>query len=236
MPGSHLKQWRRAVWILALVAVLDVCVYAQTSDTPTELWPEVDVYVPLAEKVRLYFLFAITRAEETKENTEGQFGAHVDYTVNKRLVLRAGYRYVFSLTATDPFREHRPIAEQTFREHLPLKILLSDRNREEFRIVNGDFSFRYRNRLMLEREFLISGRSITPYGAVEVYHDSRFKVWNRNRLTAGVQIQLKKALPLLRLVTPRKQVILDVYYTKQNDSRSQPHHLHAIGTALAIHF
>ena len=219
-----------------LVTALNVCVYAQASDTRTELWPEVDVYVPLNEKVRLYFLFTITRAEETKENTEGQFGAHVDYTVNKRLVLRAGYRYGFSLTETDPFREHRPIAEQTYREQLPLKILLSDRNREEFRIVNGDFSFRYRNRLMLEREFVIPGRSITPYGAVEVYHDSRFNAWNRNRLTGGVQVQLKKALPLLRLVTPRKQVIIDVYYTRQNDSRSQPRHLHAIGTALAIHF
>ena len=233
-----MNSWPRRVWIIAIVFGMSVCVRAQqpTSDTRKELWPEVDVYVPVAEKVRLFFLFTVTRAEETKDNTEGHIGAHVDYTVNKRLVLRAGYRYGFSLTETDPFKEHRPLAEQTYREQLPLKIQLSDRNREEFRFVNGDFSFRYRNRLMLEREFLLPRRSITAYGSVEVYHDSRFKVWNRNRLTAGVQLQLKKALPLLRLVTPRKQVILDVYYTKQNDSRSQPHHVHAIGTALAIHF
>jgi len=57
-----------------------------------------DVYVPLNEKVRLFFLFTITKSEETKNNLEGQFGAHVDYTVNNRLVLRAGYRYGFSLT------------------------------------------------------------------------------------------------------------------------------------------
>ena len=224
--------------ILALVVALDVCVHAQqqAAETPTQLWPEVQVYVPLDEKVRLFFLFSITKARETRDNTEGQFGAHIDYALNKRLTLRAGYRYGFSLTETDPFKEHRPIAEQTYREELPLKILLTDRNRQDFRIVNGDFSFRYRNRLRLEREFLLPGRSITPYGSVEVYHDSRFDVWNRNRLTVGVQIQLRRALPLLRLVTPRKQVILDVYYTKQNDSRSQPHHLHAIGTTIAIHF
>lgn len=189
-----------------------------TSGAPTQLWREVDVYVPVDEKVRLFFLFSITKARETRENTEGQFGAHTDYTVNKRLTLRAGYRYGFSLTETDPFKEDRPIAEQTYHERLPLKILLSDRNRQELRIVNGDFSFRYRNRLRLEREFLLPGRSITPYGSIEVYHDSRFNVWNRNRLTAGVQIQLRKALPLLSRLTPRKQVIFDVYYTKQNDS------------------
>ena len=78
--------------------------------------------------------------------------------------------------------------------------------------------------------------SITPYGSVEVYRDSRFDVWNRNRLTAGIQIQLKRAWPLLSLVTPRKKVMLDLYYTKQNDSRSEPNQLHAIGAVLAIHF
>lgn len=228
--------WRRALCVLPVVLLMTVCAQSQESDTSKELWPEIDAYVPLKEKVRLFFRFSVTKSEETRKNTEGQVGAHIDYTVNKRLVLRAGYRYGFSLAEMDPFIEHRPLLEQTYREQLPLRILLSDRNRQEFRIVNGNFSFRYRNRLMLEREFLLPGRSITPYGSVEVYHDSRFSVWNRNRLTAGVQIQLKKALPLLRLVTPRKQVILDVYYTKQNDSRSQPHHLHAIGAALAIHF
>ena len=224
--------------MLAVILALAVCAQSQeqTTDTPKELWPRVNVYVPLNEKSQLFFLFTVTKAEETREKTEAQFGAHIDYTVNKRLRLRAGYRYRFSLDETDPFKEHRPVLEQTYRERLPLGILLSDRNRQDFRIINGDFSFRYRNRLMLEREFLLPGRSLTPYGSVEVYHDSRFHVWNRNRLTAGVQIQLKRAMPLLRLVTPRKQVILDVNYTKQNDSRSQPHHLHAIGVALSIHF
>lgn len=215
---------------------LTIGVRSQESNSRKEIWPEVDVYVPLDEKVRLFFLFTVTKSEETRNNTEGQFGAHVDYTVNHRLVLRAGYRYGFSLTEANPFKEHRPLVEQTLRQRLPLKILLSDRNREEFRFVNGDFSFRYRNRLMLEREFLLPGRSITPYGSIEVYHDSRFKVWNRNRLTVGLQVQLRKAFPLLSLVTPRKQVILDIYYTKQNDSRSQPNHIQAVGAALAIHY
>ena len=226
----------RCAWILALMVGLTIGVRSQESNSRKEIWPEVDVYVPLDEKVRLFFLFTVTKSEETRNNTEGQFGAHVDYTVNHRLVLRAGYRYGFSLTEANPFKEHRPLVEQTLRQRLPLKILLSDRNREEFRFVNGDFSFRYRNRLMLEREFLLPGRSITPYGSIEVYHDSRFKVWNRNRLTVGLQVQLRKAFPLLSLVTPRKQVILDIYYTKQNDSRSQPNHIQAVGAALAIHY
>jgi hypothetical protein len=84
--------------------------------------------------------------------------------------------------------------------------------------------------------FRIFGRSLTPYGSVEVYYDTRFDVWNRNRLTAGAEFQLKRGFPLLRELTPRKQVILDFYYTKQNDSRSQPNHVHAIGASVGLHF
>ena len=227
---------RRTIWLLAIVVALSVGARAQEQESVKQFWPRLDVFVPVNEKVRLNFRFSVTKAEETRENTEGQIGVHVDYTVGERLVLRAGYRSGFSLTEVDPFKEHRPLLEQTFRQPLPLKLLLTDRNREEFRIVNGNFSFRYRNRLKLEREFLLPRRSLTPYGSIEVYHDSRFNVWNRNRLTAGVQIQLRRALPLLSHALPRRQVILDFSYTKQNDSRSQPNHIHAIGAGLAIHF
>ncbi|HKR11706.1 MAG TPA: DUF2490 domain-containing protein [Pyrinomonadaceae bacterium] len=205
------------------------------ADTRTEIWSEVDVYVPLDEKFRLFFMIKVNRAEETRDDREVTLGAHVDYNVNKRFTLRGGYRYVFA-PGDNPFKEHRLITEQTFRQDLPLAILVSDRNRQDFRVVNGSFSFRYRNRVMLEREFRVFERSITPYGAVEVFYDTRFDVWNRNRLTAGTQIQLKRGFPLLRELTPRKQVILDLYYTKQNDSRSQPNHIHAIGASLALHF
>jgi len=224
--------------VLALLFAVPIGAEAQqqSSDTPKEFWPAVRVYVPLKEKIRLYFLFTTTRSEETKNDQEAHVGAHVDYTVNKWLVLSAGYRYGFSFTDDDPFKEHRPLTEQTIRQALPLGILLTDRNREEFRFVNGDYSFRYRNRLRFEREFPVRDRSISPYASIELYHDSRFDVWNRNRLTVGTQVQLKRAFALLRSVIPRKQLLLDVYYTKQNDSRSEPHHIHAIGTALVIHF
>jgi len=226
----------RPVGLLVLLLCFH-CLHTKGSaqEKSKEFWPEVDVYVPVNEKVRLFFLFTITKSEETKQNTEGQFGAHIDYTVSKRLILRAGYRYGFSLTEEDPYEEHRPILEQSIRQHLPLKTLLTDRNREEFRFVNGKFSFRYRNRVTLEREFRLRRRSITPYGQLEAYHDSRFDVWNRNRLTAGVQIQLRKGLPLITRLVPRRELVLDVYYTKQNDSRSEPHHIGALGVAFQIH-
>ena len=49
-------------------------------------------------------------------------------------------------------------------------------------------------------------------------------------------VSVKRGLPPLRELAPRKQVILDLYYTKQNDSRSEPHHVHAIGASIKFHF
>ena len=209
---------------------------AQQSDYRKEIWPEVDVFIPLKPKLRLFFMSALTKVEETKDNLEGSVQASLDYLPNQRIILRNGYSYGFSLTGKDPFKEHRIIFEQTFRQPIPLDILVSDRNREEIRIVNGETSARYRNRLTLEREFHIGRFAPVPYGSAEVFYDSRFDTWNRNRLNVGVQIPLKRGFPLVTLINPKRQVILDLYYTKQNDSRSDPRHVHAIGATIAFHF
>jgi hypothetical protein len=219
----------RFVGILALVigCSLEGCAQ-QASETQKQFWPEIDIYVPLSPKFRLFFLGTNTREESVKLDT--QIGAHVDYIVNKKFVLRAGYRYSF------PSNENRIVLEQTLRWPLPFKILLSDRNREDLRWIDGDFSFRYRNRVTVEREFKPFKRTLTPYASAEIFYDTRFQTWNRNRLIAGIQIPLKRGFPLVKLIEPRRQLVLDLYFARQNDSRSEPHHIHAIGAALNIYF
>lgn len=230
-------QARRVVWLVALTAVFSLGGSAQQPPEPVkQIWPEVDVYVPLNEKFRLFFLATTTKAEETRDNTEAQVGAHLDYKVNQRVGLRTGYRYGFSLGGSDPFKEHRIIFEQTLRQTLPLQVLLSDRNRQDLRWVNGEFSARYRNRATLERGFKVLNRVVTPYGSAEAFYDSRFKTWNRNRLAVGTQITFKRGAPLISLIDPKRQLMLDVYVMRQNDSRSQPSRVRALGMALNIYF
>ena len=55
---------------------------AQQSDYRKEIWPEVDVFIPLKPKLRLFFMSALTRAEETKDNLEGSVQASLDYLPN----------------------------------------------------------------------------------------------------------------------------------------------------------
>lgn len=228
------------VLFISLVALGTQPAKAQT--TSNEFWPEIDVYIHVKPKIRLFFMGTLSRAVEDGElfNSkafEAQIGAHIDYIPNKYVVLRAGYRYGTSVGNNDtPYKENRLLTEQTLRKMLPGSLGLSDRNREEFRFINGDFSFRYRNRVTIEREFsLFKKRVITPYASAEIFYDTRYSAWNRNRFAAGVQTSLRPG-PLQKMLLPKHQVILDLYYLRQNDSRSSTQHVNALSATLAFYF
>ena len=82
------------------------------------------------------------------------------------LLLRVGYRY---LPSTNGPTEHRGVVEATGRCPLKSGFLFSDRNRADFRFINGEFSWRYRNRLTAERTVSILSYHFTPYARGEVY-------------------------------------------------------------------
>ena len=218
------------------LSVILMCVCsAVRAQTQQEFWPEVDVFVPITPKVRLIFSATITRVQETRANTEGQVGASIDFRAKEFLSFRAGYRYGFALKGGDPYEEHRIILDQTFRRNLPLKVLLSDRNRVDLRFVNGEFSARYRNRATFEREFTIRRVRVTPYVSGEVFYDSRFDTWNRNRLTVGVQVPLNGGLPIIKHLHPNRLMTLDFYIMRQNDSRSNPARVRGYGLTFNLY-
>ncbi len=228
------------IHILALFVVVVVCASSHAQEdleTQNQVWPELDAFVHLNPKLRLFFLATFSKESDSRAPFEGQVGAHIDYIVNKNLILRTGYRYGHSLGDTnDPFSEHRWITEQTLRLPMTWNLLLSDRNRQDFRWVDGEYSFRYRNRLTLEREFVVKNRSLTPYASGELYYNTRFDTWNRNRYAFGLQISIARRGPALHLLSPRKNVVIDIYYMRQNDSRSLPYHVNALGLVTFLYF
>ena len=95
---------------------------------------------------------------------------------NRYLTFRAGYRYRTSLTPGASVSENRGIVEVTPRYLLPWQLVVSDRNRGEFRFVKGQtFSTRYRNRLQLERDIKYGTFVFTPYVYDEIFYD--YPVW-----------------------------------------------------------
>jgi uncharacterized protein YqiB (DUF1249 family) len=72
------------------------------------------------------------------------------------------------------------------------KVVISDRDRGELNFINGDLTWRYRNRLQVEREITIHSYHPTPYASVEVYYDSKFQKWGSTVIETGSQFPIPK--------------------------------------------
>lgn len=222
--------YRRIGLLCCLLSVLGAPAARAQDSTETErweTWPELDLWVQLNPNEQLYFPIAISRGREV-DYTEGLIGAHYDRRFNKYLSARAGYRFLWALSErgeSDQYREHRLVAEVTPRTYVVAGIKVYDRNRFDLRIINGEVSWRYRNRVRAERVFAFSRqRALTPYVMTEFGYDSRYDEFNRVRLQAGGEYQFSPSL------------WLDLYYIRQWDDRSSVPLLNAIGVAVNIAF
>jgi len=212
---------------------------AQEGDTRWEWWPEVDAYVSLDEPLRLYLLATVAR-NRAEDVREGMLGAHVDVFLrpigrpwllrtpdvvrHHYLTFRAGYRYAWDLDDSSQYQEHRGLLEVTFR-YLPVaRFVFINRSRLDLRDVNGEGSWRYRNRSRLERDLLLGSRVATPYVMAELYYDSRYDEWNRQRYFVGIEWPIGGSS------------VLDSYYCRQDDSRASVAHVNAVGLALNLYF
>jgi Protein of unknown function (DUF2490) len=233
--------WRRSVRVALLVTLMasfGSAVHAQT----TPVWPEVDAFVTLTPTARLHGL--ATTVQENGESTEGELGVDVDLyrapirktkpkllfrldeSKNRILMVRVGYHYLPSYTGGD--NENRGILEATARFPLIAWLgdgLLSSRSRVEFRGIAGDYSWRYRNRLSLEREFSIGPVRLNPYARFEAYYDSRFAKWSRTEWMAG------SAFPITR------HWEMELYFDGQLDTGgSSNRHTKALGAVVNLYF
>jgi hypothetical protein len=143
-----------------------------------QVWPEVDVFVRLNAKARL--LLVATTVKEADQVTDGEFGVSVDVHLkpirrapkllfqldeskNQVLTIRAGYRYLPSYSGGST--ENRGLLEATARYPLTRHfghVLLSNRHRIDFRVIYGEYSWRYRNRLSTERELSVGPVRLNP--------------------------------------------------------------------------
>src|SRR5262249_44551335 len=112
----------------------------------------------------------------------------------QRIVLRIGYVNSHSVGDQPAKIEHRPLVEGTLRWAFPGSVLLSDRNRFEFRFVSGAYSWRYRNQVKLEKDFKLDGAPLTSYGSAEAFYDSNTDSFNRFRYSAGLVVPVKRWL------------------------------------------
>ena len=231
---------RRLALILCLLSVCASILPAAGQTASGEFWPEVGIYIQQGPSIRIEFVDSassnpvthdwlgnVTFYVETalKPVFRRQLIDRADVYRNRYLTFRAGYRYRTSLTPGASVSENRGILDVTSRYLLPWHLVVSDRNRGEFRFVKGQtFSTRYRNRLQVERDFKFGSFVCTPFVYDEIFYDSRYDQWTPNRYAFGVQFP----------VGPH--VVLEPYYLRQDGNRSNPPHVNVLGFKFNLYF
>lgn len=72
-------------------------------------------------------------------------------------------------------------------------------------IRNGNFIWRYRNKLEVERTIAVRSYHLIPYVAVEAYYESQYNKWSTTALYAGSLFPIGKFVEFNPILRAREQ-------------------------------
>lgn len=222
-----MKFARQTILLAIVLSCGRLAALAQNDDPrrDSQIWPDVTANIKLDKTLNLVLFGTLRLGRDDTALTSHQAGIGISRRMGQ--YLSGGVHYRFIENEPTPNRqstEHRLFADLTPRAPLKLGIQFSDRNRIEWRNINDRVSWRYRNRLQLERAFTIGERKITPYISGESMYDTRFDTWNRNQLYIGARV------PIVNHFT------FDGFYMRQWDARALPGFLNVVGTFIRLEF
>ncbi len=182
---------------------------AIAQNTSVEFWPETDIWYKINSAWRLSAFIPITKYNESKYRDLNIF-LQADYkwgttrhSIYMRLrdesemekikawMVRGGFMEGWSLGENaGAYTEDMLFGE--IHKRMPLKghFLISHRIRVDTRWVGEDakFSYRFRYRVMLEKEYSSGNSSLVPYVNIEPFWDSRYNTFSRIRMIGGTTL------------------------------------------------
>jgi hypothetical protein len=201
-------QKKFSLWIFLCFGTITIC---NGQNSSFELWPEVDIWYRLNTAWRLSSFIPMTKYNENDSRDLNVY-LHVDYAwgntkyaIFRRLMdqereqmlkdwmVRGGLMKGWSIGKyAGDYTEEMIFAE--VHKRIPLKgnILLSHRFRTDTRWLGEDnnFSYRFRYRVMVEKEFKTAKNSLVPYVNIEPYWDSRYSKIVKTRAITGMTAML----------------------------------------------
>jgi hypothetical protein len=195
----------------AMLCMIGSEAFAQPSSKAQEIWPSVDIYYRINPKMRLYGTAAGTKKGESSYSDAAlgvffdYFGyafspmkkiirqGHADSLPGQYLWLRGGYQYSATPPSSqDPFKENMFVTEANSRFYLPFTVLLTIKNRFDWRFKNGEFNGRYRPRLMLEKDLRTEFMFFTLNAFGEYFLNFGTPEVNRFRVQFGAEFRVTK--------------------------------------------
>jgi hypothetical protein len=201
----------RRFWIIPfLLLCIPLASIAQPALSAQEVWPAIDAYYRINPKWRIYGTLAGTKLEESSYSDAaiGVFGDYFTFPLayakklmpgrsdslpGKFLWFRFGYQYSATPPSSeDPFKESMIVTEFNPRFYLPWSLLLTVKNRFDWRFNEGEFNTRYRPRLMIEKDLRTEYLFFTATAFAEYFANFGNSSVNRLRTQIGVEIRVLK--------------------------------------------
>ena len=231
-----MKSLAKAVVVVTVILTSCAPAFSQ-AQTAGEFWPEAYVYCQLPENWRLLAIGGLKNSEETgyRQVNAGIAIGHqwmritkphlenIDPDKEHLLVVGGGYENLQTISGKTKF-ENRMVIEGMPGFRPFSRFLVRDRNRVEFRWINGVYSTRYRNQLSAEYDIKVHDFRFTPYGSAEMFYNGPTSSWNEQEYTAGVEWPIKHILQI------------QTYYLRQNCETCKPPHLNVAGLTLNFYF
>lgn len=221
----------------AMIAIFWGAWFAASAQTP-DFVPEIDAHVTVNSFMRTY----LQTKDDRDAGASDQFSIgpsvqfylkpliklkritafDLDDAKSRPLVLENGYRYL-----TAPAEPSTQRMQPMLTSHFPLKagFLAADRSRADLDWKNGEFTWRYRNKLTIERTVRVNSYHFIPYIAAEPYYLSQYSKWSTTDLYAGA------------LLPVGKHVQFNCYYEHENNTGKSPNQpKNYVGLALELYY
>jgi len=215
MTRTHKAFGRRAFFLCFACATA-------VAQQNVQFLPEVDAYLKLNSMFRVYV--------EAKDDQDGGDSAQAGIGPSVQLYLKPLARLKEMRAFDRDDAKTRFLVLETGYRYIgepdtPTENRMSDRNRAELDWKNGSFTWRYRNKLTVERTLAAQAYHFIPYVAVEPFYESQFSKWSTTALYAG------------NLFPIGRHVEFNPYYEHENNTGGKTNHPeNAVGLALYLFF
>jgi hypothetical protein len=219
--------------LIVLCAGFSLTTAAQSSSN--QFWPEVEGYYSFNPQLRLGVM--ASRSTDGASYNSIEVGPTLNFFAkrfvrpvlttpneanNNLLVFGVGYRYLAGVNQTPENRLEVDVAPQF---PLPLGIQASDRSRVDLRFIEGSaFSWRYRNRINLQRTFKVHRFVFSPYAQTEFFYSSNPGSWNKTTYQFGSDFPFGKRFDF------------ELYFERDKNVGSIPNQVNAFGLTTYIYF
>jgi hypothetical protein len=229
---------RRSLRMLLTIAVCFASTGRLVLAQSFEFLPEIDTHLKLNSFMRAYLQAKDNRDEGASDQLEIGPSLQLylkplvklkhnttfdpDDSKPRVSVFEIGYRSVTAPNAL-PINRMEPVV--TLHYPLMAGFLISDRNRADLDWTSQSFTWRYRNKLAIERPVAVGSYHFIPYIAAEPYYEQKYHKWSTTDLYAGF------------LFPVGKHVQFNAYYEHENNTGKRPNQQNNdFGFALYLFF